>query len=198
MDKAQIKEALELLDPEKDEHWTADGLPRMDIVESLVGDKSITREDVTNADPEFCRDRAKITSTETVAEKRQEATDVLQDIVPEEPAPVTKQSVDEQIQALQGQIDVLTRSRDKLARLRDKLQEAEYGDNSPKADTEARLRYIASQNELRAKRVAKAKEISQLVGQQIAAGSQLDQAMSRKTARGQNRPAVRPVQTKEE
>lgn len=50
-----IAEALKELNPTNDEHWTADGLPRMDVVEGLIGDKSITRADVTNTQPDFNR-----------------------------------------------------------------------------------------------------------------------------------------------
>lgn len=50
-----IKEALESLDHTDDSHWIKSGLPRMGVIEELVGDKSITRQDVTAADPEFCR-----------------------------------------------------------------------------------------------------------------------------------------------
>jgi hypothetical protein len=55
----KIKEALSHLDPANDEHWTADGLPRMDaIVELLGGDTSVTRKDVTDAVPGLTREVA--------------------------------------------------------------------------------------------------------------------------------------------
>lgn len=60
-----INQALATLDPENDDHWTSDGLPRMEVVEDLVGDKSIKRKDVTDADPEFTRETAKARKTET-------------------------------------------------------------------------------------------------------------------------------------
>ncbi len=50
----QIKDALARLDAANDEHWTADGMPRMDVMEELVG-TSITRKDVTDALPDFSR-----------------------------------------------------------------------------------------------------------------------------------------------
>lgn len=50
-----IREALEKLDPTNDTHWTSDGLPRMDIVEELSGDKGLTRAKVTEAQPGFSR-----------------------------------------------------------------------------------------------------------------------------------------------
>ncbi len=53
-----IKEALSQLDPLNDDHWTSDGAPRMDAIEAIVGDKSITRKDVVNAAPDFTREKA--------------------------------------------------------------------------------------------------------------------------------------------
>jgi len=49
-----ILEALPKLDPKNDAHWTADGLPKADIVSKLVG-ATLTREDISEEAPEFCR-----------------------------------------------------------------------------------------------------------------------------------------------
>lgn len=53
-----IKTALVQLDPENGEHWTADGLPRIDAVEGIMGTKGVKRQDITNAAPNFTRDTA--------------------------------------------------------------------------------------------------------------------------------------------
>lgn len=53
----EIHEALLGLEPGNDEHWTADGLPRLDAVENLLG-ASVTRKQVTNAAPDYNRGRA--------------------------------------------------------------------------------------------------------------------------------------------
>lgn len=58
--KKEIKTALQTMDHEDGSLWCKDGLPKMSVIEKLVGDKSITRQDVTDADPEFCRDAAKV------------------------------------------------------------------------------------------------------------------------------------------
>lgn len=52
-----IKQALATLDPATEEHWTADGLPRVETVAALVGG-GITRRDITDADPTFLRPKA--------------------------------------------------------------------------------------------------------------------------------------------
>jgi hypothetical protein len=48
-----IMKALSSLDANNPNHWTADGLPRLDTVKMLAGDQSITREAVTQAAPGF-------------------------------------------------------------------------------------------------------------------------------------------------
>lgn len=53
-----IKQALSELDVEADHHWTADGAPRVDVVQELMNDKNLTRGDITNAAPDFTRESA--------------------------------------------------------------------------------------------------------------------------------------------
>lgn len=53
-----ILEALKALDTKNDNHWTADGLPRLDTVKMMAGDQSITRDQVSAAAPGFQRSNA--------------------------------------------------------------------------------------------------------------------------------------------
>lgn len=53
MSKA-ILEALSQLDTDNNDHWTADGAPRMDVVEQILGE-NVSRADVTKAAPKFSR-----------------------------------------------------------------------------------------------------------------------------------------------
>ena len=50
----EILEAVRALDPQNDEHWTADGLPRLDAVENLLG-SDVSRKTVTDAASSFTR-----------------------------------------------------------------------------------------------------------------------------------------------
>lgn len=60
MTSEDIKAALGMLDPQNDEHWTADGHPRVDIVNEILGkDASVTRQQITDADPTFNREAAR-------------------------------------------------------------------------------------------------------------------------------------------
>lgn len=54
----KIKAALAKLDPTNDNHWTADGFPRLDTVRLLASDGTLSREAVTNALPGFSRTTA--------------------------------------------------------------------------------------------------------------------------------------------
>lgn len=53
-----IEEALSALDPKNDSHWTSDGSPRMDVLQELTGDDTLTRKQVKEASPTFARDTA--------------------------------------------------------------------------------------------------------------------------------------------
>lgn len=54
----KLLQALAMLDPEVDDHWTADGLPRMDALSALAGGESFTRRQVTEAAPDLTRSTA--------------------------------------------------------------------------------------------------------------------------------------------
>lgn len=53
-----LQTALAQLDPQQEDHWTADGLPRMDVLHQLTNDSTIKRQDVTNLSPGLMRDTA--------------------------------------------------------------------------------------------------------------------------------------------
>lgn len=50
-----IIEALKELDVLNDDHWTADGAPRIDAVGNLLGDFKVARKDIIEAAPKFDR-----------------------------------------------------------------------------------------------------------------------------------------------
>jgi hypothetical protein len=51
----KIQEALSKLDVKNDNHWTAEGLPRLDTVKMFANDPALTREAVSAAAPGFTR-----------------------------------------------------------------------------------------------------------------------------------------------
>lgn len=52
---SKILEALNKLDPQNDNHWTADGQPRLDTLKMFAGEQALTRDAVAEAAPGFCR-----------------------------------------------------------------------------------------------------------------------------------------------
>lgn len=55
MQLASLHEALGKLDSTNDNHWTQDGLPRLETLKMLTGDQSLTREIVSAQFPDFKR-----------------------------------------------------------------------------------------------------------------------------------------------
>lgn len=65
-----IRDALKKLNPENDDHWTSEGLPRLDVMKELVG-HAVSRADITGAAKSFTR-----TSPSLDASASDEASDV--------------------------------------------------------------------------------------------------------------------------
>lgn len=203
-----LKDALESLDPANDAQWTADGLPRMDVVETLIDNKAITRKEVTEADPEFCREVA--TRRRDEAQKAKEAEEKQDGIHPEvqgrqeETPKIDPQeqlraditTLDEQIKELGVEKNAIDKIITKAQCQRDALQQRSFGSHSAKEDTKARMAFIKSQNQARAERYERGRKILQIVGKDgLNPKCKLDQAMTRKTARGTRRPPARtPIQ----
>jgi hypothetical protein len=55
MDNSKITDALAKLDPNNNDHWTADGLPRLDSLKIMTGNPGLTRDMVQAAAPDFVR-----------------------------------------------------------------------------------------------------------------------------------------------
>lgn len=51
----KIRTALAQLDAKNDQHWTEDGLPREGIIRKLASDNTISRKDISDAQPGFQR-----------------------------------------------------------------------------------------------------------------------------------------------
>ena len=54
----EILAAVQLLDPEKDEHWTSAGLPAMSSLQEILEDERVTRADVERIAPKYDREVA--------------------------------------------------------------------------------------------------------------------------------------------
>lgn len=68
-------EALKNLDPENNDHWTSDGLPRLDVLKNLIGTQ-VTREQITALTKSFNRKNPTLDPQETkTAETSKETPD---------------------------------------------------------------------------------------------------------------------------
>ncbi|AVJ51763.1 hypothetical protein Vid5_gp08 [Pantoea phage vB_PagS_Vid5] len=64
MEKQKILDALNKLDSANDNHWTADGKPKVDTVKFLAGG-AVTREDIDAVAPDYNRENRVVTGEET-------------------------------------------------------------------------------------------------------------------------------------
>lgn len=78
-------EALLELDPENPNHWTSDGLPKVDALRFATANPSLTRDDITTAAPLFTRDNRVLEEPESV-EPVKSADPVLHEAVKQEKA----------------------------------------------------------------------------------------------------------------
>ncbi len=174
------KEALLHLDPKDDAQWTSDGLPLVDVVRGLTGNQELTRKEITEADPSFCREKAS---------------------TPEVP-PAKPKTRDEALLAemtqLEAELNELTRQQSQIeGQIVDKQRRwsvirAHFDrQQSGSKDMQARIDYIKRQAELRAERAQKSKELLKGLDPKLLSGqAPLDAAMARKNTRGTMRPVV--------
>jgi hypothetical protein len=66
-DTNKLVAALSQLDSGNTNHWTAEGLPRLDTLKMLAGDPSLTREQVTAAAPGYTRENRVVNLAAEVA-----------------------------------------------------------------------------------------------------------------------------------
>jgi len=96
----EIREALGRMDPADDSQWTADGLPRVDVVNELCGEAH-NRVDVTNAAPTFTRETLIELHRQRASEQPEEVEEVVDEVEEEEQGeeeelpPVIEPAVDE-------------------------------------------------------------------------------------------------------
>ena len=79
-----IKTVLATLDPANDEHWTNNGSPRMDVIQKLMNDDSISRKMVTDANPSFTRETATQEPVDAQEAKAENDDPAVQEAKPQE------------------------------------------------------------------------------------------------------------------
>lgn len=123
---SKILEALSKLDVANDNHWTGDGLPRIDTVRMLASNPGISRDDITKEAPDFSRQNAVIpTSAPTVIKAVEPAVAAPQNVATKEV--VVKQvekpeDIDEQIAVLREKLEEANQYLSKATEYRAKVQ----------------------------------------------------------------------------
>lgn len=123
---SKILEALSKLDVANDNHWTGDGLPRIDTVRMLASNPGIGRDDITKEAPDFSRQNAVIpTSAPTVIKAVEPAVAAPQNVATEEVVveQVEKpEDIDEQIAVLREKLEEANQYLSKATEYRAKVQ----------------------------------------------------------------------------
>lgn len=191
MEAADIRAVLRELDPEDDDHWTQDGLPRLD----LAGLRGLRRRDVTNAAPLFTR-----TAPGGAAEPVDEAPP---DPGEDEPSRGLKEELEE-LEALLAEydksIEVLRVKREEAQKRRDELwEQTGAGANIP--FHEAIKHHLNRQAQIRADKAAGARALQKLAAQAGVGGAvpaatkaPVDRAFESKRSFGGRRPPNRLAQ----
>lgn len=197
-----IKQALQKLDPLDDSHWTAEGLPRMGVVEDLVGDSSINRTDVTNAVPEFNREKAPavtlsqgLGSLDSVPAVSTDVEKVIVETSLDKDKDEVYQKLSSQATKLKEELNCLTEEFKKAAEykkgLESRLQKLEasmlemYPDIS---NGDAIREYITSQQKIKAQRYSNIKSLMKgIKPEDLRTASPLDTSMKRPTGHGKRK-----------
>jgi hypothetical protein len=207
-----ISQALKNLDALDDDQWTADGVPKIDVVSEMVGSK-VTRQEIINVAPEFSKSNMVIPE-KAAAEKAAAADEepevdlsLIREYLEGDPLPeqkfvpflnevsknslealemVLSEQLDEAEKAIRLAEDLKNRVKRSLAFTRSRIK-TEMPDVS---NQQAIQLFIKSQAEARGARAAKAKEILKGVDiKDLDPRSAIDRAMARKSGRGTTRPA---------
>lgn len=139
--KSTIIEALLKLDPATDEHWTSDGQPKVDVVQTLASDGTITRKNIIDAAPDFTRSNTKVVD-EAPPEPTKEEKQVVRDREGEIKSAVA--DIDQKIGELQKRKTLLVAEADDLV--------AKRPASHRNAHVGAVKGYLASQKAQRAKK----------------------------------------------
>jgi hypothetical protein len=162
MEKSKILDALVALDVDNDDHWTAEGLPRLDVMKGLCGGGAVTRTEVTAANPEFTREVMRANTEEPETEEPETEEPETEEPETEEPeteevteeetvaASLDKAVVQKELDEARDELNKAKRRYDKAVLTMDTIieQEAEeFGDRPLAEDIKA---YQNSQKKQRA------------------------------------------------
>ena len=173
-----LEKALKTLDPNNSDHWTSDGMPSLDLLKELTLDDELTREQITQAAPDLIREAApeqEVSPVQTVDEKVND--------------------IDNRVSELDQRISELTAQRTRLLEMRTtEILPSTIYDHL--RNTKGIQDYLEAQKKLKEEKYAKkaaflGSAANYIKPEDFDTRAKIDQSMSRKTSRGNNRPPVR-------
>lgn len=208
-----IREALAQLDTLDNDHWTADGAPKIDAVKELLN-RNVTRQEITDAAPKFNRENPIVDDepeqapevTEPTVEPDEPDRSILEQIAEAGPIPLPDFLVllrDVPSNQLNDLLTLQKGQQQALIEYRKRVEEMDYSLRNAMVQTRARISrevpdvdnqqairdYLKSQQTTRAAKHAVTSEILKEIDmKQLDPRSAIDRAMARRTARGTQRP----------
>lgn len=212
----KLIDALNKLDVTNDNHWTTDGMPRLETVRMLSGNSTLTRDDITKANPGFSRSlfaqngpiltpvpemKPAVLAEEPALTVAPQAV-IVQPVAPQETVGVATEQVTDELQDAQAQLALLDANLNECKRKRDAQQKVvdaildAKDKEAPQHSYAATQGYLESQKralEQRAERVRAVQNSGVDLRAMMAsvAKSPLDVAMARKNSRGSSRPGAK-------
>lgn len=200
---SDILEALNTLDKDDDENWTADGAPRVDVVSALVG-RELKRQEIVDAAPEF--NRANISDVPENAPESEPETPTYESVL-DLPIPQVCRDLNliasarAELQAQQldlaASMAAAKREQKQISAKLQLLDRAQSRLPQKRTVLSAELQgYIAQQNKNRSERAARTLAFIKegVSPQQVKAAMEvkapIDAAMARKNTRGTQRPGA--------
>lgn len=179
---SKILEALGKLDPSNDNHWTNDGLPRIDTVRMLAADPTITRETITAEAPNFSRQtvaavQPPVTATTKTTESSKEEVVNYDKLISE-----AQEGVQEILRVRDEVQAELNKRQDKL----DALINAKHAAGSGESNDDAIQSYLNSQKGVLTERARRAKVLKESgvtladIQALIPQAAPIDQALAKK------------------
>lgn len=201
-----LKTALSQLDSLDDGHWTQEGLPRIEVLEGMVGEK-LTRQQITDVAPKFSRSSMELPEAEkeevAAPSPAQEILTKMAESEPMEPNQFAMAISRLPADALSAALQIV---KDQMEDCNELIAKAEAMKNwikinrqtittaiqhrAPEPPNQTAIsEYLQSQQDLRAAKVEATREILKGIDpKQLDPRAAIDRAFARKTARGGKRP----------
>ncbi len=174
-----LKEALQLLEFDNENHWTSDGLPVVAVVSEIL-DRTVTRKEITEADPSFTR------ATLAPKDESVEAPEASEEELEERPDPrELLETADRELAVLEAELKTLQgRVRDKVAE-RQELDRQVTEEYDFKTDQDRRMAHIRAGNERRHKLALERQALLKTIDPKVLAQVQAPIDQAARTRKGQ-------------